>query len=190
MTHNIFEGDLVRLRAIRPDDAPTFHAADADTAAARGGWFVPWPQSPERGAAWAEEAAKKTNEGDKVHLAIETLDGTLVGSINTHACEPVHGTFEYGVALFREHWGNDYAADAIRILLRYMFEERNYQKANAIVYAFNDKSARMHEKLGFAREGQIRRQHFTAGEHHDVIWFGMTREEFDALGWKPRSRDS
>jgi RimJ/RimL family protein N-acetyltransferase len=186
----MFEGDLVRLRAMRSEDAPTFHGADSDTDAARDGHFVPWPQSPERTAAWAEEAAKKTNEGDNVRLAIETLDGILVGAISTHGCEPVHGTFEYGIALFRDHWGNDYAADAIRILLRYMFDERNYQKANATVYLFNDRSARMHDKLGFTREGLIRRQHYAAGQHHDVIWFGMTRDDFGALGSRPTSRDS
>ena len=187
VTHNMFEGDLVRVRAIRSEDAPIFHAASEDTDAQRSGYFVPWPQSPERDAAWSEEKAKKTNDGDNVQLAIETLDGQLVGAINAHGCEPLHRTFEYGIALFRGHWGHAYAADAIRVLLRYMFDERNYQKASAIVYAFNEKSIRMHEKVGFVREGLIRRHHYTNGEYHDVIWFGMTDDEFRAQGWQAAS---
>ncbi len=185
MTKNMFEGDLVRLRAIRSADGPALHAANDDTDAQRSGYFIPWPQGPERDDSWAEEKAKKTNDGDNVHLAIESLEsGALVGTINAHGCEPVHRTFEYGIALFREHWGRDYAADAIRILLRYMFDERNYQKASAIVYAFNEKSIRMHEKLGFLREGLIRRHHYTNGAYHDVIWFGMTDDEFRAQVWQ------
>ena len=58
--------------------------------------------------------------------------------------------------------------------------ERPYQKANATVYAFNEASLALHRKLGFVDEARIRRNHFTNGEYHDELWFGMTREEFEA----------
>ncbi len=37
-----------------------------------------------------------------------------------------------------------------------------------------------HEAFGFAFEGRRRRAIFTRGEHHDVVLFGMTAEEFCA----------
>jgi RimJ/RimL family protein N-acetyltransferase len=39
----------------------------------------------------------------------------------------------------------------------------------------------MHIKLGFTEEGRIRRNSFFNGAYHDDVWYGMTREEFDAL---------
>ena len=59
-----------------------------------------------------------------------------------------------------------------------MFEERGYNKVNAWVYAFNERSQRMHEKFGMVLEGRIREGHFSAGVFHDVLVFGMTASEF------------
>jgi RimJ/RimL family protein N-acetyltransferase len=54
----------------------------------------------------------------------------------------------------------------------------------AIVYSFNERSRRLHERLGFTLEGRLRRTAYTNGEHHDELYFGMMCEEFDA--WDPK----
>ncbi len=62
--------------------------------------------------------------------------------------------------------------------LRYFFDELRYQKATVTVYSFNVASIRLHEKLGFQREGQIRRTVYTRGQYFDELFYGMTCEEF------------
>ncbi|HET7095418.1 MAG TPA: GNAT family N-acetyltransferase, partial [Thermomicrobiales bacterium] len=62
--------------------------------------------------------------------------------------------------------------------LRYFFDELGYQKAHVHVYAFNAASIRLHERLGFQREGRLRRMLFTGGQFHDVLVYGLTLEEF------------
>lgn len=47
------------------------------------------------------------------------------------------------------------------------------------VYSFNEASIRLHEKLGFQREGCLRRTIFTQGQYFDVIVFGLTVEEYE-----------
>ncbi|MEZ4860995.1 MAG: GNAT family protein [Caldilineaceae bacterium] len=81
----------------------------------------------------------------------------------------------------RPYWRRGYASDAIKIVARYYFRELGYQKLTALVYSFNERSLRMHEKLGFVFEGRLRRTVYTNGRHYDIIYFGMTREEFDLL---------
>ncbi len=73
-----------------------------------------------------------------------------------------------------------YASEAIVLVLRYFFEELRYQKVTVTVYSFNAPSIRLHESLGFQREGCLRRTVFTQGQHFDEIFFGMTVEEFRA----------
>jgi len=63
--------------------------------------------------------------------------------------------------------------------LLYYFHELRYQKATVIVYAFNERSQRLHESLGFALEGRLRGTVYTNGQHYDELYFGLTREEFD-----------
>lgn len=65
--------------------------------------------------------------------------------------------------------------------MRYYFHELRYQKVTAIVYSFNGRSQRLHESLGFTLEGRLRRMAYTNGTLHDELYFGLTREEFDAL---------
>lgn len=113
-------------------------------------------------------------------FTIETLDGEDVGGISYHTRNRKNGVFSFGVLVARAHRGNGYAEDAVRILLRYAFWERRYQKCNSACVSSNAESIRLHQKLGFVEEGRVRRHWFLDGEYHDDVMFGLTREEFDA----------
>ncbi|OBZ07765.1 MULTISPECIES: GNAT family N-acetyltransferase [Bacillales] len=181
MIKNIWSGRKVRLRAIVPADWEWFHQNDYDSECARASDMVHFPRSEDGTKAWAEHQAAKAPDGDNVMLAIETLEGELVGSISTHSCDPRYGTFKYGTAIFREHWRKGYAAEAIMILLRYYFEELRYQKVTAHIYAFNEGSIALHKRLGFLEEGKLRNMIFTNGRYFDEYIFGLTSGEYGEL---------
>ena len=178
MVDNIWTGKLVRLRAVEPGDWEFFHSLDLDSDAARSAYEVPFPRSVEGSKKWAADTAMAAPNQDRYRWVIETLEGTPVGTIDTHSVHPEDGRFQYGISISGDQRQRGYASEAITILLRFMFTERRYQKANATVYAFNQRSKRLHEKLGFVLEGRLRRVHYAGGEYHDVFLFGMTREEF------------
>jgi RimJ/RimL family protein N-acetyltransferase len=50
---------------------------------------------------------------DEFRWIIEDRDGEFVGTINSHTCDPRSGTFQYGIAIRREHWRQGYASEAI-----------------------------------------------------------------------------
>ncbi|CAH1199098.1 hypothetical protein PAECIP111893_01229 [Paenibacillus plantiphilus] len=143
--------------------------------------MIYFPRSEEGTKSWAEQQASKGPNGDNIMLAIETLDGELVGSISTHSCDTRHGTFKYGIAIFREHWRNGYASEAVKILVGYYFEELRYQKVTAHVYAFNESSIALHERLGFVQEGKLRNMIYTNGQHFDEFVYGLTKSEYEKL---------
>jgi RimJ/RimL family protein N-acetyltransferase len=181
VTKSIWQGARVRLRAIEPGDWEAFHENDADTEAARLNDFIALPRSAEAAKRWAQEQAVAVPEGDNFRFAIENLEGELVGSISVHDCNRRNGTFSYGIGIFRAHWRKGYAADAIRILLTYYFGELGYQKVTVGIYAFNQASVELHQRLGFQHEGRRRRMVRTAGQYHDEVLMGLTVEEFRAL---------
>ena len=51
---------------------------------------------------------------------------------------------------------------------------------HASVYSFNQPSQKLHESLGFTLEGRLRRMIYTNGEFHDLLMYGITKEEFEA----------
>ena len=177
---NIFEGQRIRLRAVEPEDWQDHYEWDKDSDMSRAVDYIWSPPSRARARQWAERESTKERTGDTNQFQIETLDGTHVGLISTHACNPRNGTFEYGLGIMPAHQRNGYAAEAIKLVLRYYFGELRYQKVTAHVMSFNVPSIRLHERLGFVQEGRLRRMVYTGGKFYDDIIFGMTTEEFVA----------
>ena len=176
---NFWKGKNIRLRGVEPSDAEAFFAWNLDTDMARNLEFIWPPVSMAHIRDWAEKQSLKELEHDSFVWMIENNEGAAVGSIRTHNCIPRYGTFSYGVFVSLEHQRNNHAFEAVSIILRYYFHELRYQKATVTVNAYNAESIALHEKLGFRKEGTIRRMFCTAGEYHDVHWFGMTKEEWE-----------
>lgn len=178
---NIWVGEKVRLRSIVPGDWAKFHENDQDSEGARLSDALYFPRSEDGTKLWAEQQATKGPDGDNMMLAIETLEGELVGSINSHNCNQRNGTFKYGVAIFRVHWRNGYASEAVKILLRYFFQELRYEKVTAHVYAFNESSIGLQEQLCFKQEGRLRNMIFTNGIHYDEYVYGLLKSEYEQI---------
>ena len=180
-TKNFWQGKSIRLRAIEPEDAAVFFAWNLDTRTAQLVDFIRPPQSMTAVKEWAQKQAINRSKNDDVDLVIENSAGELVGLIDTHNIDRRVGAFQYGVAVRPEFRRRGYAAEAIQILIRYMFDELGYQKVNATVYSNNEPSIRLHERLGFVLEGTIRRRVRTGGRLYDELYFGMTDDEFRKL---------
>jgi RimJ/RimL family protein N-acetyltransferase len=142
--------------------------------------FVWPPGSLERQRRWAEKTATQEPANDNYFLVIEAPDGEVAGSIDTHRCDRRTGTFQYGIAVRGEYQRHGYAREAILLVLRYFFDELRYQKVTVHVHSNNPPSIRLHEQLGFALEGRLRRIIYTEGQYYDGLYFGMTAEEYRA----------
>ena len=173
-------GHRVRLRAARDEDWRAFFDAAGDSESDRLASEVRLPPTE---AEWRARMTKPSDTAaDKAWLVIERLDDPIVvGHINVHDADRRHRSFEYGIRLFPPFWRQGFASEAIALLLRYYFRELGYHRAFATVYAFNAGSLRLHDRLGFTREGVLRENLFAAGEYHDEICFGLLDREFDPL---------
>lgn len=178
-----WEGRRVRVRAIEPADAQYHFDLNRQLWVDRNQEMVHAPSSMARVQKWVNEAAEQGyKDGDAFLFEIESLEtGELVGTIDMHHMDARVGVLSYGIAIHADHRRKGYASDAVCLVLRYYFLERRYQKANVGVFSYNEESIRLHERLGFQLEGRQRRTTYTAGEFHDMLWFGMTVEEFRDL---------
>jgi RimJ/RimL family protein N-acetyltransferase len=174
-------GASIRLRAIEPPDWETYFAWNQDDEMARSLYAIPLPQSREAVKRWAEQESIQKPEGDDFRFILEEKTGVVVGDLTIHGCQRRSGTFAYGISVKKEHRRKGYATEAIILALRYYFQELRYQKVNATVNDFNEPSVRLHEKLGFRREGQLRRMGYTNGKYFDQFIYGLTAEEFALL---------
>lgn len=178
MISYFFQGQCTRLRAVEPGDAETHFRWNQDSEMTRNLDYIWLPGSREAAKRWAEQTALREPVGDDFQFVIENLDGEHVGLLGTHDCNTRNGTFSLGIAVRSEHQRHGYAADAIRTIMRYYFQELRYQKLTVHVNEFNEASLCLFEHLSFQHEGRQRRMIYTGGRFFDRIILGSTAEEF------------
>ncbi len=185
---NYWEGSSIRLRAVEARDGDAHHGFNLTDDCGLLDHIYP-PGSLARVEQWANTQSLAGFDGQTYSFQMEALDGgVLVGGIAATHCDPLGGIVSNGLHAFAEHRGKAYAWEAIYLVFRYYFRELRYQKANVPVYDINDASKRPHQKPGFQLEGRIRNSVYTRGELSDLLWYGMTVEEFRTLHpdyWRP-----
>ncbi|MFP6809168.1 MAG: GNAT family protein [Pseudomonadales bacterium] len=167
------------MRQTEPVDWDTHHRWNHDEDTWRNIDYLHFPRSRVSAKTWAEEAARKTPAGDNFHMEIESIEGgDLAGSIGVNNTDSRSGTFRYGVSIDSDFQQRGYATDAIKLVLRYFFDELRYQKCTVDILASNEASITLHERLGFVKEGQIRRAHYSEGVYHDSCYYSLTDNEW------------
>ena len=177
-----WQGDRVRLRPLRLDDAEAAFIASLDSPSRQVLQLgIELPTSVEAQRSSLEKWLDCKEADGAIIFTIESPAGENVGGISLHSQDKKNGIFSFGVVVDRPHRRQGYAEDAIQILLRYGFRERRHQKCNSGCVHTNQASIALHKKLGFTEEGRVRRRWFFNGQYHDDVLFGMTVEEFEAL---------
>lgn len=129
---------------------------------------------------WATHRGDAVGSGDDFHFAIETLHNrTLVGSIWIQT-DPSSGRFCYGLGIGTQHRRCGYAADALTILLVFMFEQRGYRKCEVSINGSNFASLSLHGELGFREQGRPRDTELLRGEIRYPVLMGITADQFAA----------
>lgn len=175
-----WQGEKVRLRPLSIDDAENVFVNRFDSPSRQ--LLQLGIELPVSREGIKESLAKYTDCKDVdgvIIFAVEDNEGHNVGGISLHGRNRKNGTFGIGLIIDAPYRERGYAEDAARILMRYCFLERRYQKCNSACVHTNEASIRLHKKLGFVEEGRRRRQFFLNGRFYDDMLFGLTREEFD-----------
>ena len=68
--------------------------------------------------------------------------------------------------------------EAIRVILRYAFEELGLKRVGLSVFDFNEPAIQAYEKLGFKREDRLRQAIRRGGEHRDAILMRILADEW------------
>ncbi|EGK14681.1 spermidine N1-acetyltransferase [Desmospora sp. 8437] len=101
----------------------------------------------------------------------------MIGTIAVYGINWHHRYAHVGISLDPKVHNQGCGTDAMRILLRFIFEEMNLNKVKLEVFEFNPPAIRVYEKCGFRREGRLREEIFRYGRYHDVLVMGLLQEE-------------
>lgn len=78
-------------------------------------------------------------------------------------------------------WGNGFAPEAIKTIIKYAFEDLNVHKLLGGHYSFNKQSESVNKKLGFVYEGTQRKVYKYKNQIVDALEYGMLQEDYKKL---------
>ncbi|NJD57874.1 MAG: GNAT family N-acetyltransferase [Anaerolineales bacterium] len=185
MPNDLLHGELVRLTSENPDVmASHFAHWNQDT-----GFLRLLDTEPPRNFSakkWQEWLEKDLERPlvDGCMYAIRTLKGDdLIGFIGLFELFLHHGDAHVAIALGERHaWNQGYGTDAMRIMLRYAFNELNLRRVSLGVFEYNTRAISSYEKAGFVYEGCKREYIHRDGKRWDFLFMGIFREEWLAKG--------
>jgi RimJ/RimL family protein N-acetyltransferase len=157
---------VIALRPFLDEDVPELVEALADPEVSR--WTtIPFPYSEEDGRAWVKLADELWRKGAETSFAVtEAATGRLVGGIGM-GVRAGNGTFGYWIR--EDARGRGLAPAALRLLCRWAVDEVGLARLQLMTIPGNTSSERVAEKLGFQREGLLRR-YFAQRDNRVDVW--------------------
>jgi ribosomal-protein-alanine N-acetyltransferase len=118
-------------------------------------------------------------DADKLWLAVTLrTDGRQIGGIGLRI-EPQHLHAELGYWFGVPYWGQGYATEAAREIIRHGFEDLHLHRIFASHFKHNPASGRILEKLGMRHEG-CQREHLRKWDQFvDSELYGLLRQEWE-----------
>lgn len=172
----------LRLRHFIGADADALFALHSNAHVLRYWDAPPW-REPARAERFIAACRQIEEEGSGARLAIERgADGVFLGWVGLTRWNPDHRSASLGYCLDDAAWGQGYATEAARALLRWAFDTLDLNRVQAEADTRNAASARVLEKLGFEREGTLREDCVVNGEVSDSWVYGLIKRQ-----WRPSS---
>jgi RimJ/RimL family protein N-acetyltransferase len=180
----MLKGEKVLLRPIKRSDITNFLKWFNDPEVTQYlSMYLPMTEMAEE--KWIEDAASKIRAGTDVYLVIEAIEGEStrpIGSIGLHGINPKDHSASFGIGIGeKDYWGKGYGTEATRLILEYGFQQLNLHRISSSTLDFNERSIKLHLRTGFQEEGWLREAFFRNGRFHDLVIFGILRDE-----WKGR----
>ncbi|OEF98811.1 GNAT family N-acetyltransferase [Vulcanibacillus modesticaldus] len=117
---------------------------------------------------------------DTYSFAIETLkDNKYIGGCGVNKIDWKNSVTEVGIFIGdKDYWGKGYGTDAMKILIKFIFEQMNINKIKLHVFSFNLRAIKSYEKCGFKKEGILRQEVYRDGKYFDDVVMGILKEEY------------
>jgi RimJ/RimL family protein N-acetyltransferase len=175
----VLSGNRVKLRPVIRSDIAYFLKWFNDPEVTQYlGTYLPMTEMAEE--KWLENMGKMASSLIILIIEIPVENGTIpIGNIGLSGINSKDHFATFGIAIGdKNYWNQGFGTEATRLMINYGFEQLNLHRISSNVISFNDRSIRMHLKVGFKEEGRERDAMFRNGKYHDHVAFGLLRAEW------------
>jgi len=165
----LLEGKSVNLRVVEREDLPLL--AEWSNSSDYLGDYVWLPQQSR--AEWEKRYDSLTP--DTKWFFVEKKDGAKIGTMFHWL---VGNLLEISCVLVPDERGKGYGTEAVEPMVDYLFLSKDITRIQAHTDAGNMASQKVLHRVGFRKEGTIRKSVFARGEWRDRALFSILREEW------------
>jgi RimJ/RimL family protein N-acetyltransferase len=180
MPTNLFIGSLVRLAAQNPDtDPPVYARFSSDSQYLR--FLDTDPAQPRPASFYRRMIEERLDRPNNFAFAVHTLaDDKLIGFIGLWVWSWPSGNGGVGIGMADpDYRGKGYGTDAMRLGVRYAFNELGLERVTLQAVAHNARALRSYEKVGFELMGTEREVDLRDGQRHGVVTMAITRARWN-----------
>lgn len=178
-TPRYFTGQLIRLRAVEPEDLEVLYTMENypenwDIS----NFTVPYSHYVLRRYI-AEMECDIFADRQLRLMIVRQSDGKAVGTVDLNDFQPMHHRAEVGIAVMAGCRKQGYASEALSLLCQYAFGFLRLRQLTAHVTCSNEASHRLFQSCGFTDAGLLRQWWHIGGEFQDVYMMQRLADEDD-----------
>lgn len=177
----MIHGRLTCLRRIEDSDLGQLLRWQGDRAVMRG-----WGQAaplPSRAALERDIAGRFTEFESALYLIIETVESQPIGRLDVFDIDARHRSAEVAMYIGETGaHGKGNGTDALGAVCRYLFEQRGLHRVGLTVMVDNGRAIAVYERLGFRRDGILRRHLWMDGAPVDELVMSLLQGELREIG--------
>lgn len=122
------------------------------------------------------------NNKDGIRWAIVTKkDDTVIGTCGYNNWIKKSSRGEIGYELGKKYWGNGYATEAVKEIIKYGFKSMNLNRIEAFTVPEAASSINLLKKLGFKKEGMLRQYGYWNMRYWDENIYSLLKKDWKQL---------
>ncbi len=126
------------------------------------------------------ETIVKMDRAENGVFSILDLEGRIIGIADYRDVNIITRSAVMGITIGdKAYWGKGYGSDAIKVMIRYLFQQLNMQRIQLDTWSGNARAIRAYEKCGFKVEGRLRQNEYVDGKYYDTVIMGLLRSEWE-----------
>ena len=165
------------LRLLQEADLPSLFDMNSDPEVTALLPYATW-NSIADGKAWYDRMRGVEATGLALQFVVVSRPtNTAIGTCLLFRFDEASARVEVGYALGRKYWGQGLMREALVALLGCAFDSMRLRRVEAEVNTRNPASAALLARLGFTKEGLLRKRWVTKGHAEDVEVYGLLQGE-------------
>jgi RimJ/RimL family protein N-acetyltransferase len=176
MEKEIF-GEKIFLKKLRSEDAEKLNLYIKEPKLNEYSGPYKSSKSVEEALNYIKKCNENMKEGKSYHFGIyEKEKGEIVGVIGFFDLDSEAKKGEIGFWIVKDYWNRGLMSEAVILLTRFIFEELGCHRIYAHFHEKNIAVARILQKAGFEKEGELKDELVTNGQYYNDLIYGIVKD--------------